>query len=121
MQELWRRAEHGRALPYKSESWGRTIGSMRHLKSLVLEFEIAKDKESELKDVVALAQLWKFPLEFAYRSLQTGKRQPEWRYWRGPKYLNPPSRAREDEGPDLMVAKVFYHVVKTSTVELTMR
>lgn len=109
MLEVWRRAEQGQPVAIPDDSWAHMIRKFRHLKTFTLEFETSKEKEGELKAIIAQAQNWSFPLVGGSCSLKAA-RQPDWHYWRGPKCLDTLAREGEPNGPELVVAKVFYQV-----------
>jgi hypothetical protein len=113
MQSIWARSEAGEESPFEDGSWGQMIGKFTHLKSLELELETTKAQEGELNAIIAQAQKWRFPIDGTPRVLTAIDQQPTWSYWQGPRCLNAYSRRNEAEGPELVVAKVFYRASKT--------
>lgn len=114
MKSIWARREAGEALTFQDGSWCQMIGKFIHLESLELELETLKAQEGELQAIVKHAQKWRFPIADTSRVLTATHRQPVWSYWQGPKCLNAYARRDEVEGPELVVAKVFY---RSSVIE----
>lgn len=108
MQANWSKMLSGETIAFENGSWGQMIGKFPHLESLELELEATTAQESELKAIIAHAQKWRFPKSDTSRILTAVEAQTRWSHWQGPKRLNSYARRNEAEGPELVVAKVFY-------------